>query len=172
LKREENRIFSLIGSGFQRKFGETAVARQDMHGSVPPAESKRFKGEIRRIVEEHNRDGEFFRLEDTGKDLEIILALGDEGRHFDKGDGISFLSGVLDIPLEKKNVLVCGDTFSDLPMVTRARDEGASVTAVFVTTDESLRRALGETEVEYTLVSTPDVLVSALCNSTRNKENL
>ena len=166
LEREENHIFSLIGSGFQRKFGETAVARQDMHGSVPPAESERFKEEVRQLVERHNGDDNYFRLEDTGKDLEIILALGEEGRHFNKGDGISFLSSVLDLPLKGKDVLICGDTSSDLPMVSRARDEGAKVAAVFVTTDESLAGALREMDVEHTIVSSPDVLVSSLNHST------
>lgn len=166
LEREENRIFSFIGSGFQKKFGETALARQDMHGSVPPGESERVKEEVRQIVEKQNRGGEFFRLEDTGKDLEIILALGNEGRHFHKGDGVSFLSRVLDIPLKGKDVLICGDTSSDLPMVSRAREEGASVSTVFVASHESLGRTLGEMDVEYTLVSTPDVLVSALHHAT------
>jgi hypothetical protein len=162
LQEPENRVFAQIGSSFQRKVGETTVARQDVYGSVPEEESLRFKGEVRQIVDRLNGDGDRFRMEDTGKDLEILLAPGEGAKHFDKGDGIAFLIKEMDWDVSGKKLLICGDTDSDLPMVSKALELGASVTTIFVTSDEELRRGVRKTGARSHFVSTPDVLVAGL----------
>lgn len=175
LEQPNNRVFGLIGSSLQKKHGETTVARQDVNASVPEAESQRFKEEVQAIVDDLNDDAEYFRLEDTGKDLEIILAVSGgaetgEPRHFDKGDGIAFLTESLKRDLEGKQVLICGDTSSDVPMVRKALELGAQVTTVFVTTDTELQSAVRETGAKAHFVSTPDVLVSGLDLVTKGDE--
>ncbi|MFW6329780.1 MAG: trehalose 6-phosphate synthase [Alkalispirochaetaceae bacterium] len=162
LEKPENGIFAQIGSSFQRKVGETTVARQDVYGSVPQAESERFRGEVDTLLKEIDPDGSFFYLEDTGKDLEIIAKSGASGRHFTKGDGIAFLLKEVNQEARGARLLVCGDTSSDLPMVEKAVELGAEVTSVFVTGDPQLRKAVGGTGARAVFVSEPDTLVGAL----------
>lgn len=180
LERPENRVFGLIGSSLQKKHGETTLARQDINESIPPEESERFRQEVEAIVGELNNGtaGESatgqssapqFRIEDTGKDLEIMLADGAAppdgdvatGR-FDKGDGVAFLMKSLGRSLEDREVLISGDTASDIPMVSRAMEMGARVTTVFVTSDRDLQQQVQETGARAHFVSTPDVLVTGL----------
>jgi hypothetical protein len=172
LDREENRVFGFIGSSLQKKHGETTVARQDVNSSIPAEESERFRREVEEIVEELNDgDAASFHIDDTGKDLEIILQSGAGGgtgtsaaqaRHFDKGDGVAFLAGRLGRRLAGTQLLICGDTSSDVPMVRRAVEAGAEVSTVFVTSDSELQHAVRETGARAHFASTPDVLVAAL----------
>ena len=189
LERPENRIFTLIGSSLQKKYGETTVARQDVNHSVPEAESRRFKEEVAAIVQELNGSkdaGATLHMDDTGRDIEIILGAqehddGDAagrggdggapagepsdsgpGRHFDKGDGVAFLTRSLGYNLTDKELLICGDTPSDVPMVRTAMAMGARVTAIFVTTDRDLQQRVEETGARCGFVSTPDALVAGL----------
>ncbi len=195
LERSENRVFGFIGSSLQKKHGETTIARQDMNGSIPEEESERFRQEVEEIVADLNEsgrsesDGATFQIDDTGKDIEIILgAPSDESesrsedsggqagtstaqaRHFDKGDGIAFLTERLGRRLSGTELLVCGDTASDLPMVQRAIASGAQVSTVFVTTDSDLQKAVRETGADAHFVSTPDVLVAGLDLVTQGDE--
>ncbi|MFP4407828.1 MAG: hypothetical protein ACLFPW_04840 [Spirochaetaceae bacterium] len=162
LEKPENRVFTQIGSSFQRKLGETTVARQDMYGSVPAEKSEAFKREVQSLLGRLNQGEERFHLEDTGKDLEIILAPGEGEPHFDKGDGVAFILQETGGEVTGRNLLICGDTASDLPMVQKAAELGAKVTAIFVTTDEGVRRAVKEAAERSFFVSTPDVLVAGL----------
>ncbi|NBC29248.1 MAG: trehalose 6-phosphate synthase [Spirochaetes bacterium] len=162
LEKPENRVFGLIGSSLQKKHGETTVARQDVDESIPADESDRFKREVEGIVEEVDAGESYCRIEDTGKDLEIVLLAEGEERHFDKGDGVQFLMESLDRDLNGKNLLICGDTSSDVPMVSRALELGAQVTTVFVTSDSDLQNRVRETGARCHFVSNPDVLVSGL----------
>lgn len=141
--RPEFEVFSLIGSGLQRKFGQTTIARQDIHRSVPEPDSRRFLERVTGLVRSLDPRGVFFRIEDTGTDIEIGLTVGErdgggparppeppegtgrgEGggppREFDKGDGIVFISGELGLDLERGPNLIAGDTASDVAMVRAA----------------------------------------------------
>ena len=162
LEEPENRVFGLIGSSLQKKHGETTVARQDVDESIPADESERFKREVEGVVEEVEAGESYFRIEDTGKDLEIVLVTEGEARHFDKGDGVHFLMESLNRDVNGKNLLICGDTSSDVPMVSRALDLGAQVTTVFVTSDSELQKRVQKTGARCHFVSNPDVLVSGL----------
>ncbi|MGD8992127.1 MAG: hypothetical protein PVI00_11805, partial [Desulfobacterales bacterium] len=85
--------FSLIGSGLQKKFGQTTIARQDISGSISKQRSKELLGLIERTVQELDPSGENFKIEDTGLDIEIILTVagGDAGlKDFDKKEAIKF----------------------------------------------------------------------------------
>lgn len=182
LCRPANRIFSLIGSAVQHKHGQTTVARQDTESSIPERESTRFLNEVTELVREVDPELRHLRIEDTGKDIEITLtvaggdrpqypddAADDEGAAtvsaapaFDKGSGVRFLNESLELEVESGSVLVCGDTASDLPMLDQALRWNPNVTAVFVTEDRELRRAVRRRIAGAFFVSTPDALVTAL----------
>lgn len=165
LDQPENRRFGLIGSGFQRKFGQTTVARQDISHSIPDGASSAFLGALTALVAELDPDGEVLRIEDTGMDVEIILTVRSDGgsgpSDFDKGDGVSYLNETLALDIADGPALVCGDTGSDVPMVS-ACHELTSTTAVFVTTDDTLKQKVRQTGATALFVDTPDLLVLAL----------
>lgn len=163
LSREENRIFSLIGSAIQYKFGQTTVSRQDIHGSVPQRKSETFLAAVRELVRDVDPDESTFRIEDTGLDIEIMLTVGG-ARDFDKGDGIRFLDEELELNLASGPNLICGDTSSDVPMAETAIERcGADDTfVVFVTEDDELKERVARTGANTYFAPSPDVLVAAL----------
>lgn len=162
---EKYKIFSRIGSGLQLKFGQTTIARQDIHKSVPEDRSLGFLKKIRSMVADHDPEDVYFRIEDTGLDIEIILTIdkGDEGvKDFDKGDGIDFLDSALDLRLDEGINLICGDTASDIPMVEAAMKKNGETRAIFVTKNSDIQRKVGKLCPHSMFVENPDVLVSLL----------
>ena len=170
LAEPDFRVFALIGSGLQHKFGQTTVARQDIHGSIPHELSTRFLDAIRLAVHEADPDGETFGLEDTGKDVEIMLTV-DGVRRFSKGDGLEYLNGAVGLGLDDAPNLICGDTASDVPMVEKAIELGEPerTAAIFVTSDAELRESVQRASRRCHFVSTPDVLVTALYRIARER---
>lgn len=163
LHEPDYRAFAVIGSGVQHKFGQTTVARQDIHRSIPNELSSEFLEKVRATVNELDPHGSIFGIEDTGKDIEIVLTVEGQ-REFTKGDGIAFLDRELDIGLRSGSNLICGDTSSDIPMVEKAMEVGGGegTTALFVTTDEQLRARVRAVAPGAHFVSQPDILVTAL----------
>jgi hypothetical protein len=163
LEQEGYRRFAFIGSGVQYKFGQTTIARQDIHNTISENDSNEFLEQVRTRVRELDPEGATFQIEDTGKDIEIMLTV-EGAREFTKGDGVEFLVQELDLPLESGTTLVCGDTSSDVPMVEKMGElAGASNTAtIFVTDDDQLKDRVREAVKEHWFVSSPDVLVTAL----------
>ncbi|EPR43878.1 hypothetical protein dsx2_2052 [Desulfovibrio sp. X2] len=162
LERPENRKFGLIGSGFQVKFGQLTMARQDVSDSVPAADSRRFLDEVAGLVRDLDPEGRDLSIEDTGLDVEVVLKLAHASRDFDKGEAVRFLERSLDLALALGPVLVCGDTASDLPMIRAVAERSPAPLALLVTTDENLARELPEACADSQTVSAPDVLVTAL----------
>ena len=160
----------------QFKFGQTTIARQDIRRTVPHDESLQMLETVKKIVRELDPERRFFRIEDTGKDIEIMLTVsagtggdgdrtaGESGdlKDFDKGNGIAFLNRELSLGMEDGGTLICGDTRSDLPMVETALRKSPDTRAIFVTEDEELKSALAAAGGETLTVSTPDILVSIL----------
>jgi hypothetical protein len=167
LDRPEYRKFSLIGSGFQRKFGQTTIARQDIGLSVPPEESLRFLAAIEMLVADIDPRRGFFRIEDTGRDIEIMLTVGSSGegggvRDFDKGDGVRFLDRKLRLGIGTGPNLVCGDTMSDVPVVEACAGANGGTRVVFVTRDDTLKHKVWAAVPEALVVDEPDTLVAVL----------
>ncbi len=159
-------LFARIGSGMQKKFGQLTVAIQDIARSASPALSAQFKAEVEAAVWETDPEQKYFRLEDTGLDVEILLTVDESGpggslREFTKGDGLLFLSSRLKIPLTGE-ALICGDTWADLPMIKVAKNHGARVTAFFVTRDPALQEAVSASAEKACFFSAPDSLLMAL----------
>ncbi|MCF8303661.1 MAG: hypothetical protein K9I94_10345 [Bacteroidales bacterium] len=165
-------IFSRIGSGLQFKFGQTTIARQDIHNSIPEQETNEFKQVIEEKVSEIDPDQQIFRIEDTGKDLEIILTVQSDNKglkDFDKGDGVLFMNDELGLGLNKGPNLICGDTESDVRMLEAAMKKNSNTYAVFVTTDEELKKQVSDVCSNSFFVETPDVLVCVLNNLAKTK---
>lgn len=112
-----NTKFLGIGSGLQRKFGEVTMARNDMAGTVPEPESRRFMAEVRKIKEDLDPYGTMLDLHDTGTDMELFPRVAGGRPSFDKGRGVECLAQKLQFHIDLGPNLVCGDTGSDLPMV-------------------------------------------------------
>ncbi len=166
--RPDYQKFTLIGSGFQKKFGQTTVSRQDINGSIDPRESQQFLDTVANVVSEVDPEGRFFKIEDTGKDIEIMLTVEDAAggvRDFDKGDGVVFLDKELDLRLHEGHNLICGDTPSDAPMVEAAVRSGGETAAIFVTRDDSLAARVRQTVADAVICTEPDALVVALYQS-------
>ena len=164
LDSNDNHIFTLIGSALQFKFGQTTVARQDVDNTVSEEKSQQFLDSVRRLVEELDPHERFLRIEDTGKDIEIILTVGDDERagDFDKGNGIDYLDRELGLELEKGGALICGDTASDLPMARLAVERSADNVVLFVGAGEELARQVRAVAPAAIFVPAPDVLVCGL----------
>jgi hypothetical protein len=172
LTEPDYRVFALIGSGLQHKFGQTTIARQDIVGSVPTERSGRFQEDVRRLVRDVDPEGTFFRIEDTGLDIEILLTVEDAAeratRDFDKGDGVRFLATNLRLEMERGPCLVCGDTGSDVPMLRAVLDLARETKSIFVTRQEELRQRVREVLPDAVFVGEPDVLVAALNRVSRD----
>jgi len=165
LKKDEFSTFKNIGSGFQRKFGQITIARQDKNGSIDETKSKDFRNEILSIISKVDNDNEFFSIEDTGLDLEIMLNIKSEDQNieeFDKGHGLKFIFEQLNENIKGKTVLICGDTHSDVPMLEMAQKMGAKVVSIFVTEEDELKEKVKEVCKHYYFVSSPDVLIYIL----------
>ena len=165
LAKPEYAQFALIGSGLQYKFGQTTVARQDIAGSIPEAESLAFLNRVEELMREVDPGLENLRIEDTGLDLEIILTVesaGGEPKDFDKADGVRFMDEELSIGMAGQNVLVCGDTGSDVPMIEAALDASDRTHAIFVTKRSELAQRVHDTLPEAIVVPEPDMLVAIL----------
>jgi hypothetical protein len=174
LKDPEYVKFGLIGSGFQQKFGQTTVSRQDINGAIPEKRSKAFLETVSGLVRELDPSEEFFRIEDTGLDIEIMLTVKDAAgasalKDFDKGDGVAFLDERLGLELSNGPNLICGDTPSDVPMVTTAVSRSRETIAAFVTRKPQLAEKVRAAAPRAFVTTEPDILVTVLHEKARKE---
>ncbi len=165
LERNANRRFRDIGSGLQRKYGQTAVSYQDVSESIEQEESEAFRRRVVDVVRSFDPEARTFHIEDTGYDLEIILSVDDSGetsRDFDKSDGVRFIDTEIDLGLDRSPALVCGDTSSDVAMLRWVVENSPASRAVLVSTDNRLIEDTRAAVPDLLIVSTPDVLVASL----------
>jgi len=167
VSQPEYEIFSLIGSGLQFKVGQTTIARQDIYGSIQKERSEEFLEKIKKIINEIDPDSKYLRIEDTGKDIEIMVTVEQEKdneipRDFNKGDGVRFMNYSIDLELEKGSNLVCGDTESDIPMLKAVLEMSPLTRAIFVTEKLELKEKVSEICPKVFFVTAPDILVSIL----------
>lgn len=174
LKHKEYATFRYIGSGLQYKFGQTTLARQDKNGSISNKKSQSFKEKIQELLHDLDPDNQFFSLEDTGKDLEIMLNIksgNNELEEFDKGHGLKFIFDQLNENINNERVLICGDTASDVPLISAAQELGATVTSVFVTDDDALKKSVKSICKDSFFVSSPDILIYMLFKYSKNQNS-
>jgi len=174
LKRPKYRLFRYIGSGLQYKFGQTTLARQDKNNSISEKKSLKLKKKIEKIIKDLDPNADYFSLEDTGKDLEIMLNIKSDknsAEEFDKGHGLKFIFNHLNENISNEHVLVCGDTSSDVPLVSAAQELGAKVTTVFVTEDEKLKKRVKNLCNNAFFVSSPNILIYMLFKYSKNQNS-
>jgi hypothetical protein len=167
LQEPRNRKFGLIGSAFQQKFAEITVARQDVTRSIPEQESNAFLASVKELVTEIDPKNRFFRVQDTGLDIEITLVIAEEASaiestEFTKGHGVAFLNQQLALELEKGPNLVCGDTDADVPMLTECLRHSHKTYAIFVTREHELKQRVQALTSNALIIDEPDTLVSIL----------
>ncbi len=158
--------FNFIGSALQLKFGQTTIARQDITHSIHPEESTAFLKKIKSVVREIDPDQKNFRIEDTGLDIEIILTIdrkdNESAKDFDKGDGLEFICKTIGLKADMGTNLVCGDTFSDIPMLTKAVEMCDDVWAIFVTKDPRLIEEVRKICPQNLILPAPDMFLTIL----------
>jgi hypothetical protein len=142
------------------------VARQDVTGSVAASESLEMLEALRRLVSDLDPAGRWFRLEDTGFDVEIHLVSAG-GEAFDKGDGVRLLEAELPLGLGAGPALVCGDTSSDVAMLKATARLAPLTRAAFVVRPadprgDELRGAVREWDPEAVFVPSPEALLLLL----------
>ena len=157
--------FSLIGSGLQFKFGQTTLARQNIRKSIPESESDELAKKIEQIVRKIDPAQQYFKIEDTGLDLEIILTIDDSSsglKDFDKADGVKYLDNELNLNMTRGPHLICGDTSSDIPLIEASLEKTVDTWSVFVTKDYDLAGRVRSICPNSFIVPEPDMLVSIL----------
>ena len=162
---QEYEKYSLIGSGLQLKFGQTTIARQDISNSIGEEESLKFLSVIKEMVSKLDPEYKNFRIEDTGLDVEVILTIDDKysgSRDFDKADAVKYLDSQLNLTLDKGPHLVCGDTASDVPMITAAMESTKDTYSIFVTKKEELAQNVRTICPGAIIVPEPDMLVTIM----------
>ena len=162
---QEYEKYSLIGSGLQLKFGQTTIARQDISNSIGEEESLKFLSVIKEMVSKLDPEYKNFRIEDTGLDVEIILTIDDKSsgsKDFDKADAVKYLDSELNLNLDKGPHLVCGDTASDVPMITAAMESTKDTYSIFVTKKEDLAQNVRSICPGAIIVPEPDMLVTIM----------
>ncbi len=167
VRKPEYNKFSLIGSGLQYKFGQTTIARQDVNNSIPAKESEAFMDYIVNLVQETDPENKYFRIEDTGKDIEVILTIqsaDNELKDFDKGDGVNYLDESISMNMKQGYNLICGDTNSDVPMIPASVNKTKDTLSIFVTRDDNLEKKVKGELPDALIVTEPDVLVAILNN--------
>lgn len=166
LKDQKYNIFTLIGSGLQFKYGQTTIAYQDIYKSISKNDSKDFLNKMYEVVRNTDPYNKYFRTEETGKDLEIILTIdgqdNKEQKDFDKGDGLLFLDKDIGLSMKKGPNLICGDTNSDVPMVQTSMSLTENTFTIFVTERNKLIKKIKEICSNSYFVTKPDTLVMIL----------
>ncbi|KAL1284746.1 Alpha,alpha-trehalose-phosphate synthase [Trichinella pseudospiralis] len=173
LCRPEFQMFNWIGSGLQKHYGHITVAHQDCYRSVPVECSKRWIETVRTIVRTVDPDDQTFLLYEGETDLRVLLrSHGSQKGAFTKGDGIELFLREMQLQLDDGNVLVCGDSDTDLPMLSKVLSLNPERTyTIWVTQSEKLRQQVEAlcssfNNSNYAFVSSPGVLLSAMAQAT------
>ncbi|MDA7857936.1 trehalose 6-phosphate synthase, partial [bacterium] len=169
VKRPEYEIFSLVGSGLQFKFGQTTIARQDINRSISKSASEKFRTVVEDIVSGADPSSQYLKIEDTGKDIEIILTISENGektgvKDFDKGDGIKYIIDQLKLDFRSGSNLICGDTISDVPLLKASMEFTENTYSIFVLKDKELKEKVRNICPNSFFVSSPDILITLLNN--------
>ncbi len=163
LTQEENRKFTLTGSGLQQKYGELAIARNTTPPIFSESESETFKAEVVALVQKVDASGKILDLHDTGSDLEILLRTQQQKAGFSKGDGLQWINETLELQLEEASgLLIAGDTLSDVPMLAKAKELNPHTRILFKTTEEKLAQKVQSIDPQAGIVSSEDALLAVL----------
>lgn len=159
LKTEEFSKFVVVGSGCQRKVDRITVGVQNVTGKVDERLSKRYVDAVLQEVGRIDPDRKVFDVVHLELDLELVLKTHDCLK-WTKANGIRFLCELVGANLGTGNVLICGDTVSDLPMVEMAHEKNPNGTyAIFVNPNAEVKSKLVALMKEkQVVVGCPEVL--------------
>uniref|UniRef100_A0A0K0DPQ6 IMP-specific 5'-nucleotidase n=1 Tax=Angiostrongylus cantonensis TaxID=6313 RepID=A0A0K0DPQ6_ANGCA len=178
LERQEFRVFTWVGSGLQKHYGHLTIAHQDICGSVKKELSDELFDEVNRIVVMIDPENNVLDVKTSNLDTKIYLKSKGPDEHFNKGSGIRLLCEKMKCDLKEGNILVCGDSVTDLPMLQECLTRNPSgVYTIWVTTDSTLQqkifdfalkrlhcKAYKNTNIAF--VSCPEVLLGAMAQAT------
>lgn len=162
--------FHWIGSGLQKHYGHVTLAHQDAYGSVPRDQKEAVDKKIRAIVERHDKSQKL-EVKATDTDIKVFIK-SKTGGIFNKGHGLKLLVEYTKVNLCEGTILVCGDSNTDIPMLTYCLEQNPrGVFTVWVTMDEELRQKVREMckkydNSNYVFVSCPEVLLGGMAQAT------
>lgn len=172
LEEQEFRPFSWVGSGLQKHYGHLTIAYQDVYRSITETQGKRLFEEVERIIKDVDPQGTRLQLASTEFDIKVYMKTETDGRVFDKGDGLRMLCEKMHCDLTEGNVLVCGDSATDIPMLKECLVRNPKgVYTIWVTVNEDLKKEVRALCASYNnsnvaFVSCPEVLLGAMAQAT------
>ncbi|ETN83455.1 trehalose-6-phosphate synthase domain protein [Necator americanus] len=172
LENPEFRNFTWIGSGLQKHYGHITIAKQDVNNSIPHRKSSLLLDEVTKIVNEVDPSGAILTIRENEYDIKIFTKAKLSGRIFNKGHGVRLIERKMGMQLQDGNVLVCGDSETDLPMLEECLSVAPpNVYTIWVTKDEALQAKVTQTCAQFhnnnvTFVSCPEVLLGAMAQAT------
>uniref|UniRef100_A0A8R1HVE5 ADP-ribosylation factor-like protein 3 n=1 Tax=Caenorhabditis japonica TaxID=281687 RepID=A0A8R1HVE5_CAEJA len=178
LEEPEFRPFTWVGSGLQKHYGHLTIAYQDVYRSISEAHGKRLFEGVERIVKDVDPQGTRLQLASTEFDIKVYMKTETDGRVFDKGDGLRMLCEKMHCDLTEGNVLVCGDSSTDIPMLKECLKRNAKgVYTIWVTINETLKEEVRSLCASYdntniAFVSCPEVLLGAMAQATIREINI
>jgi len=171
LEAPEFKHFAWVGSGLQKHYGHLTVAHQDAFGSIPPNQVQAIDDKIRAIVNDIDPTEQTISIMETETDIKIFIK-SETGDIFDKGAGIKLLVEHTKCDLKEGQILVCGDSSTDVPMLAYCLEKNPEgVFTVWVTTNEELRKKVSDMcerygNHNYVFVSCPEVLLGGMAQAT------
>ncbi|CAJ0922704.1 unnamed protein product, partial [Mesorhabditis belari] len=182
LAKPQFRNFTWIGSGLQKHYGHITIARQNQEKSMQKALGNMLFNEVSEIVNDVDPAGKNLVLKDGEFEMKIYAKTFDSeninGKIFNKGNGVRLLKKKLNLKLTIGNILVCGDSENDLPMLEVCLEHAKEqVFTIWVTRDEKLRQKVISLCLQYgnshvAFVSCPGVLLGAMAQATVRVFNL
>ncbi|TMS33386.1 hypothetical protein L596_001134 [Steinernema carpocapsae] len=172
LEDPEYKHFAWIGSGLQKHYGHLTIAHQDVYKSVSPESANQLSKRIREIVDQLDPTGHVLTMTNSETDLKILLKAKLSGEVFNKGHGLKLLAQNMHCDLSKGNILLSGDSETDLPMLEFCLKENSqNVYTVWVTVNEVLQKKVSDlcnsyNNHKYAFVSCPEVLLGAMAQAT------
>ncbi|EPB78918.1 trehalose-6-phosphate synthase domain protein [Ancylostoma ceylanicum] len=172
LENPEFRNFTWIGSGLQKHYGHITIAKQDVNNSIPHRKSLLLFDEVSKIVNEVDPSGAILTIRENEYDIKIYTKAKLSGRIFNKGHGVRLIERKMGMQLHDGNILVCGDSETDLPMLEECLSVAPpNVYTIWVTKDEALQEKVTQTCARFhnnnvTFVSCPEVLLGAMAQAT------
>jgi len=160
-----------LGSGLQKHYGHLTVAHQDAFGAIPEDQVQAIHEKISAIVNDIDPREQTHSVQGSNTDIKVYIK-SEGGDIFHKGDGINLLVEHTKCDLKQGHILVCGDSQSDVPMLTYCLEKNPQGTfSLWVTTDEQLRKKVSELcdsfgNKQYVFVSCPEVLLGGMAQAT------
>lgn len=164
--------YTWLGSGLQRHYGHVTIARQDVYKSIDEEVSAAWYRTICELVHEMDPTGKSLHVADSETDIKIHLKARLSGKTFTKGHGIRLFAEKMKLDLKKGNILIFGDSETDLPMLKEVlMINPLNVFTIWVTKNEDLQRKVSEMchqvhNSNFVFVSSPFVILGAMAQAT------